>query len=635
MQSNLHGRENDAELEVAFERKLNEIVRNLKTHFKSVDRFQDIIANSRKYRADDLIEGQKPESLVRQFVVDPLLEFLRFSSIRETTMPTPHGIRAPDYFVSPVSADDPRLYVEVEPMNADLRREGEGISQIREWLFSRASKTDYGMATNGIEWILVKFDKSLLDVREVRRFDLRKSFLKAMNAASLLDDKELAGERQGFLRLHAENILDFLSANELRVEQKKEEISESFYDHYVRAVFGRDVNGGKIEGGCLLDQINAPAHANGENEKNLFAVILMNRLIFIKFLEEKGIVDRNLLNSIFDQYRSSRLPSTFYASLLKPLFYNVFNTPVNERPEHVAGNPVFASLPYLNGGLFREVIRFESEYDVGNDGIELVVRDLLERYRFQLKTGEGINPDILGYIFEKTINFISGTGNMGQKMKGAYYTPNDVVEFIVSSTLVPVVHERLTRTLREAGFDESVLSRCATLSDILDPANLPTDRNLLRKMIDEVERITVLDPACGSGHFLTAILSEFVRIKEYLIKAAGGRADRYRIKRDIISQNIFGVDIDPNAVEIARLRLWLSLIDEVKGERHVEALPNIDFNIIAGNSLIGLRMPSTERLTLTLWNKDAVGELFMGLSSVHPLKAASIRNSILAGRWHP
>lgn len=321
-----------------------------------------------------------------------------------------------------------------------------------------------------------------VDVREVRLFDLRKSFLKVLNHASLLDDEKLAEERQGFMRLYAENILDFLSADEFRVEQRKEEISESFYDHYIRTVFGRDVNGKKTEGRCLLDQIKAPVHANGEDEKSLFAVILMNRLIFIKFLEEKGIVNANLLNSIIDQYRASRLPSTFYASLLKPLFYNVSNTPVNERPKHVAGNPVFANLPYLNGGLFREVTRFEPEYDVGNDGIELVVRDLLERYRFHLKTREGINPDILGYIFEKTINFISGMGNMGQKMKGAYYTPNDVVEFIVSSTLVPVVHERLTRTLREAGFDESFLSRYATLSDILDPVNLPR-RCQLRNLI--------------------------------------------------------------------------------------------------------------------------------------------------------
>lgn len=150
MQSNLHGRGKDAKLEVAFQSKQNEIVRNLKLHFKSVDRFQEVIAGSRKCRSDNLIEGQKPESLVRQFVAYPLLEFLRFSSIRETTMTTQHGIRAPDYFVSPMGASDPKLYVEAEPWNADLRRGGEGISQIREWLFSRASKTELQRtASNG------------------------------------------------------------------------------------------------------------------------------------------------------------------------------------------------------------------------------------------------------------------------------------------------------------------------------------------------------------------------------------------------------------------------------------------------------------------------------------------------------
>jgi hypothetical protein len=106
-------------------------------------------------------------------------------------------------------------------------------------------------------------------------------------------------------------------------------------------------------------------------------------------------------------------------------------------------------------------------------------------------------------------------------------------------------------------------------------------------MVESIDAIRILDPACGSGHFLTAMLSQILRVKENLLRTIGEDVERYRLKRDIISQNLFGVDNDKNAVEIARLRLWLSIIEEVEDPEHIDTLPNIDFNIIAGNSLVG------------------------------------------------
>ncbi len=97
----------------------------------------------------------------------------------------------------------------------------------------------------------------------------------------------------------------------------------------------------------------------------------------------------------------------------------------------------------------------------------------------------------------------------------------------------------------------------------------------------------MLDPACGSGHFLTAMLSRILRVKENLMRSVDEDVDRYHLKKEIITKNIYGVDIDENGVEIARLRLWLSLIEELQETKHIEPLPNIDFNIVAGNSLIG------------------------------------------------
>jgi SAM-dependent methyltransferase len=197
------------------------------------------------------------------------------------------------------------------------------------------------------------------------------------------------------------------------------------------------------------------------------------------------------------------------------------------------------------------------------------------------------STDILGYIFEKTINFISGTGTNKQKMEGAYYTPDDVVEFIVERALTPVIFRKMIEGLKKSGWSEKDLKGYDSIEDILTLKNMPKNPTHVQRMIDFMDSIRVLDPACGSGHFLTAMLSLILRVKESLMNAIGEKVDRYKLKRDIISHNLFGIDIDPNAVEIARLRLWLSLIEEVADAEHIETLPNIDFNIIAGNSLVG------------------------------------------------
>ncbi|WP_202320398.1 SAM-dependent DNA methyltransferase [Archaeoglobus neptunius] len=107
------------------------------------------------------------------------------------------------------------------------------------------------------------------------------------------------------------------------------------------------------------------------------------------------------------------------------------------------------------------MLKNERSYYVENDGLFLVIDNIIERYTFTLSgsNSDSINPDILGYIFEKTINFISGTGTNEQKMKGAYYTPDDVVRFIVDKTLTPVLHRKILEGLKKAGWDDKNLGR--------------------------------------------------------------------------------------------------------------------------------------------------------------------------------
>lgn len=559
----------------------------MKIKFKSIRVFQDVLSKSSAYSSKDLKDEQSPEEFARRNLIEPLIDLLGFELVSETVLPAPSGRKKPDYTIRPKNQDKPVFYVEAEPLSTDLHRKGCGVSQVEEWLLSRASKTDYGIATNGFEWILLKFDTTSSRSREILNISLRTIFLKILNPKAFITQDEVDKTEKDFLTLDWEYVSLFLAGYLETVEKQKEEISKRFYNDYVRFVFGYDKKGNTIQGACLLNKLITPSDVSN-NDANLFSVVFMNRLIFIKFLEEKEIVPSNFLRKLLESYKSSGVPGTFYETYLRPLFYEVFNRSKRNRISAIRTNPLYNQIPYLNGGLFREVIELERDYDIENDGVDLVLENLLDKYSFGLEAvGSSIDPDILGYIFEKTINFISGTGTNQQKMKGAYYTPDDVVEFIIEETLIPVAFRKMIQGLIDSGWSDADLKGYNSIEDILNPERMPKNPRHIRRMVESLSTIRILDPACGSGHFLTAALSQILRIKESLLRTIGENVDRYELKRDIVSQNLFGVDIDENAVEIARLRLWLSIIEEVEDSDHVDTLPNIDFNILSGNSLIG------------------------------------------------
>jgi len=574
----------DPEKRENLDRKLGAVYQKIKNRFKIFGTFQEVLTRpTAKFYSKDLKDEQIPEESTKRNLIEPLIELLGFEIISETMLVSPGGRKEPDYVIRPKKQDKPIIYVEAEPINTDLYSKGHGISQVKDWLISRASKTDYGIATDGFLWILLKFDTTSAQSKEFLKVDLRPIFLRILNPKAFISQEEVEKVEERFLTFDREYISKFLEGYLDYIEKEKEEISKRFYNDYVRYIFGFDEKGNTVKGTCLLDKVVLPSDTS--SDRNLFSVVFMNRIIFVRFLEEKGIVPKNLLRRLLKEYKSSRTPGSFYETYLKPLFYEVFNKGRDSRTSRVKSNPLFNQIPYLNGGLFREVVEDEKDFNIENEGIELVIENLLEKYSFGLDSG--INPDILGYIFEKTINFISGTGTNQQKMKGAYYTPDDVVEFIIENTLIPTIFNKMIDGLKKSGWSETDLKGYNSIEDILSPENMPKNPIHIAKMIETIETIKVLDPACGSGHFLTAMLSQILRVKESLLRTIGKDVERYQLKREIISENLFGVDIDDNAVEIARLRLWLSIIEEVENPQHIDTLPNIDFNIIAGNSLIG------------------------------------------------
>jgi len=327
-----------------------------------------------------------------------------------------------------------------------------------------------------------------------------------------------------------------------------------------------------------------------EHDQRWYASVLMNRLMFIYFLQRKFFLDdgddRYLQNKLAAIQKSGK--DRFYEKFLKVLFFEGFARP---EPRGEKTDKLLGKIKYLNGGLFLPH-RIENDYD------SIHVRDeafanlfaLFERYSWNLNDTPGgddneISPDVLGYIFEKYIN---------QKAFGAYYTRPEITEYLCEQTIYKLVLERVHAEPGET-------RRFASISDLL----LNLDAALCQRLLKILPQLSLLDPACGSGAFLVAAMKTLINLYSAVIGKIEFLHDpaltkwfeeirrehsspAYYIKKRIITDNIFGVDIMEEATEIARLRLFLALVASAQTVEQLEPLPNIDFNILAGNSLIGL-----------------------------------------------
>ena len=337
-----------------------------------------------------------------------------------------------------------------------------------------------------------------------------------------------------------------------------------------------------------------------ERQRRWYASVLLNRMMFIWFLQQKGFLaggDLDYLQHKFDESQA-RGRDRFFSEFLKLLFFEGFAKPKAERSE--AAGLLLGEIRYLNGGLFlpHTVEQQYDNIDVPDRAFANLFK-LFRAYSWNLNDTPGgdtneINPDVLGYIFEKYIN---------QKAFGAYYTRTEITTYLCERTIHRLVldavntpDDELLRNLPGKNYDFK------SVNDVLANLDGPLTRKLLREVLP---KLSILDPACGSGAFLVAAMKTLINI----YTAAFGYA-RYRdhgdlrrqvdaierahtnveyyVKKLIITKNLYGVDIMEEAVEIAKLRLFLALVASAHDVDQLEPLPNIDFNLLPGNSLIGL-----------------------------------------------
>ena len=330
-----------------------------------------------------------------------------------------------------------------------------------------------------------------------------------------------------------------------------------------------------------------------ERDCRWYASVLLNRLMFIYFLQKKFFLDEGdefyLQNKLAQSKKGGA--DRYYDRFLKALFFEGFAKPEDKRTAEV--NTLLGKIKYLNGGLFlpHPIELRWPKIAVPDKAFENLL-DLFGNYSWNLNDTPGgqdneINPDVLGYIFEKYIN---------QKAFGAYYTRPEITEYLCERT----IHRLILDGVAE-GEGKSTRS-FESVGDL----RLALDAPLCKKLLHEVlPNLRLLDPACGSAAFLVSAMKTLINVYAAVIGKIDFLSDRglqdwlkktkkehksvsYFIKRSIITNNLFGVDIMEEATEIAKLRLFLALIASANAADDLEPLPNIEFNIMAGNSLIGL-----------------------------------------------
>ena len=462
-----------------------------------------------------------------------------------------------------------------------------------------------------------------------------------------------------------------------------------------------------------------------QGDRDWYASLMLNRLMFVYFIQKKPLLDgdehylRNRLERIQEQDGPDQF-QRFYREFLLRLFHEGLGRPESDRSEELTA--LLGKVPYLNGGIFdpHALERDNPEINIPDAAFEQIF-NYFDQYQWHLDdrpsgNDNEINPDVLGYIFEKYVN---------QKQMGAYYTKEDITGYIARNTVIPRLLEMaqgecltafdpeggVWRLLQDdpdnyiypalghgvawdyssegaarleeplplpediaLGLDDpaqrtgwnraappeyalptetwrELLARRRRYKEVRDKLadgevqdvndlitlNLDSERfardvivnsegpELIRAFWHALDRISVLDPACGSGAFLFAALNileplysatlqamrGFVAdlestqrtsspnalsdFREALHAAGQHRSERYYILKSIIVNNLYGVDIMEEAVEICRLRLFLKLAAQLETYDQIEPLPDIDFNIQPGNSLVGFTSTASVR----------------------------------------
>jgi hypothetical protein len=411
-----------------------------------------------------------------------------------------------------------------------------------------------------------------------------------------------------------------------------------------------------------------------ESDQRWYVSVMLNRLMFIYFIQAKGFLDNNphYLRDRLAWSKATLGADRYYKEFLRVLFFEGFALEPGQRSTEA--NQKLGKIPYLNGGLFLPhpiEERYGDAIDIPDSAFEKLYT-FFSGWNWHLSERPGtsdkeIDPDVLGYIFEKYIN---------QKQMGAYYTRDDITGYICRTTIIPALFNKAGLSLAPLNLQQTISTyiypamkqaeplpteterectarrarvatliadaragKIATINDAVT-ANLDLEE-LIEDLIPRLDApkayslytalagdpksgklpLSVLDPTVGSGAFLFAALrilkpiyaavldrmdalleakqAAGMPLREVLAAAEEHSNRDYFITKSIVVRNLYGVDIMAEATEICKLRLFLRMVADLDEARHIEPLPDIDFNIRAGNALVGYARPDEIGLEIT------------------------------------
>lgn len=339
-----------------------------------------------------------------------------------------------------------------------------------------------------------------------------------------------------------------------------EEVTQKFFTEYQR-VFQQ------VE--SAIDRIPE----SKKEQRRLYTQRLFNRLMFLRFIEKKKWLtyngDHDYLRALFNAANEAN------ENFLNKRLYWAFFTGLGaagDLPDHFAAiEERRGKVPFLNGGLF-EMQEYDKRHAVHIPNTEFdKILNLFERYNFTVTESTpldievAVDPEMLGKVFEELVT--------GRHDTGSYYTPRPVVSFMCRESLKICLRNKTDETPEclQAFVDDG------DATEIRDP----------EKVLQVLQTLRICDPACGSGAYLLGMMNELLRLRETLFQSNQiGPRTIYQRKLDIIRENLYGVDNDEFAVNIAMLRLWLSLAVDYEGNKP-EPLPNLDYKVTVGDSVTG------------------------------------------------
>jgi hypothetical protein len=428
--------------------------------------------------------------------------------------------------------------------------------------------------------------------------------------------------------------------NAFSVEALNEEFYKIIQAFFYELVGGKIGKGKKVTdyGKGILQLPSVPKENRQVYQE--FAVRLIGRTVFCWFLkmkksdQQEPLLPENLLSS-----KAAKSNTNYYHSILERLFFQTLNTPMEQRVDNLPEGA--EQIPFLNGGLFEpgnQDYYKPNKFSGLNENLNTLKIDdqwfvhffeELEKYNFTIDENSvtdvevSVDPEMLGRIFENLLAEIDpDSGETARKATGSFYTPREIVDYMATESLVQYIHNK-THLPQD---------QLRSIFKMMDKQEFDISKAETEAILDALDQVKILDPACGSGAFPMGVLQKIVQalqkldpdaewwkkrqvsrvsnaiVRKQLKEKLEASGVEYARKIGVIQNSLYGVDIQPVAAEISKLRCFLSLvvdenIDETKPNRGIEPLPNLEFKFVTADTLIKLPEENGQRGLFDNWEE--------------------------------